>query len=133
MKVFKYIFKQKLLISIAIVLLLVESLCTFATPYVASIAIDYGIQNNGIVFATPLQIDAYTYRAGVLLADDDIKDLVRLSYDKVIDDKSYFENDVDSCHYELNAIGYANIFRIEVAAVPLMSFLYDNVQDRPEF
>lgn len=133
MKVFKYIFKQKLLISIAIVLLLVESLCTFATPYIASIAIDYGVQNHGIVFASPLTCDAYSYRAGVLIADDDMKEVLRQSYDKVVDDKAYFENDVDSCHYELNAIGFFNIFRIELASVPLMAYMHDNPQSIPEF
>ena len=98
-----------MLITIAIILLLVESLCTFATPYIASIAIDYGIQHKGIVFATPLLTDAYSYRAAVLLVDDKDKDVVRKSYDKVIIEKSYFENDVDSCYYELNFNGYLNI------------------------
>ena len=133
MRVFKYIFKQKLLISIAIVLLLVESLCTFATPYVASIAIDYGIQHHGIIFATPLQIDAYSYRATVLLAEDNEKDLIRQSYDKIITENEYFEGDVDSCYYEINAMGYLNIGRLELATVPLMSYLHDNPQDVKEF
>ncbi|MDO5427220.1 MAG: hypothetical protein Q4F54_06220 [Coriobacteriia bacterium] len=53
MKVFKYIFKKKLLITITILLLLVESICTFVTPYISSVAIDYGIQQNGIIYATP--------------------------------------------------------------------------------
>lgn len=133
MKVFKYIFKQKLLITIAIILLLVESLCTFATPYIASVAIDYGIQHNGIVFATPLQLDAYSYRASVLLVEDSEKDVIRQSYDKIITDKSYFENDVDSCYYALNVRGYTNILRLENANIPLMAYLHDNPQDLAEF
>lgn len=110
-----------------------ESLCTFATPYIASVAIDYGIQHKGIVFATPLELDAYSYRASVLLVEDSEKDVFRKSYDKIITDKSYFENDVDGCYYTINFYGCINIGRLEKASIPLMAYMRDNAQDAAEF
>ena len=125
MKVFKYIFKQKLLIAVAIALLLMESLCTFITPYISSVAIDYGIQQGGIVYGTPLDLDAYSYRASRFIVSDEDKILIEKSYDVVHTDRQFFEGDIDNIYYAINIYGLSHISKLEKAFVPVMSFLYD--------
>lgn len=125
MKVFKYIFKKKLLIAITIFLLLVESLCTFVTPFISSVAIDYGIQQNGIIYATPFDLDAYSYRFAELVVPNEDNFVFQKSYDKKITDKQFFEDDIDNCYYEINYYGLANIGRLEAALTPIMAYMHD--------
>lgn len=129
LKVFKYIFKQKLIIAVAIALLLVESLCTFVTPYISSIAIDYGIQQGGIVYATPLDLDAYSYRASKLVSSDEDRVLIDKSYSQRYTENQFFEGDTDYCIYEINIYGLSHIAQLENVFIPILSYFHDNPQN----
>lgn len=126
MKVFKYIFKQKLLITFTIMLLLVESLCTFATPFISSFVIDYGVERNGIIYAVPLRLDAYAYRAGArVLSDPAEKALYQNSYNVVYSDTPIYQDDKERMYYEINLHGLLHIVDLENICIPLFAFTAD--------
>ena len=120
MRVFKYIFKQKLLITITIILLLVESICMFSTPYVSSIVIDYGIQQHGIMIGVPLDIDPYSYRYIVRVSEDSDKDIIEKSFHKVYRGEEIYPGDKEKFHYEINAFGLLSLRSLEQIFVPVM-------------
>lgn len=122
MKVFKYIFKQKLLITLTILLLIVESLCTFITPYISSLVIDYGIHQNGVMIGVPLELDPYSYRATLRMLDGSDKRVMEYSYSPVARDAEDGSNSSDNTVYEITLLGALNADRLGDAVMPVFAF-----------
>ena len=104
-------------------MLLLESLCTFATPFISSFVIDYGVESNGIIYAVPLRLDPYAYRSTIRVIDSpEDKSLFQNSYNIIYSDTPIYENDNEQTFYEINFYGLFHIGELERISIPLFGF-----------
>lgn len=111
--------------------MVVESVCTFVTPYISSLAIDYGIQQNGIVIGAPLDLSPYAYRAISRVLDGPDKKIFENSYSKVnANDIEHLKAD-GGIYYEINPFGVLNGAKLEDVCIPVFAFAgsVENISD----
>lgn len=117
MKLFKYIFKHKLLSLITIFLLTFQSMTMLVVPFVGSLSIKYGVEYNGVVF-TPLEkIESKYHEIIGQILDSDSVDVYNSSYSK-----SNEIDDSNSYYYVLNDYAYENMDKLEAIVDPLYAY-----------
>lgn len=117
MNLLKYIFKNKLLIWITIVLLVFESSCMLVVPFLGSIVIDYGIQQKGLIFTSPEYLYEPPYNNIKSILPDETSDFFSSSYTLSEKKDEYGKN-----YYYLNDFGKNNIYELDHIINPVLSY-----------